>query len=280
MSDDELEIHIAESQPQPRTDVDRLLDMFSALDMGQSDTMHMITIPGAPWSKARPRFNRKGFAYTHPDDIDAEHRTAIYLRQSVRQPYTGNVGVACLFYRPNHQRIDCDNLLKHVCDAANGVLWKDDSQCTALMGFIELDATNPRTVIIVGEHQSTLCRGTNDTHTCQVCGKQFMRTTRMRDRPNKTCSRSCSAILRGFYSLAEPIPCASCGQKFKRRTKTQRFCSEECRRQSLRDKAKSSGRPYSKCTECGAQLAHKRGGRCRSCWCRSPRGPLKPEASA
>lgn len=82
----------------------------------------------------------------------------MFLRNAVRRPFTGNVGLVCLFFRPDRQRIDVDNLLKHVCDAANGVLWVDDTQCTAIAGVIGLDRDDPRTVIAVGVHESTMIR--------------------------------------------------------------------------------------------------------------------------
>ena len=141
------------------SDAQRALSMFAAL--GASDELIMVTILGAPPSKSRPRFARSGHAYSKPADREAEKRTAAHLRAHIREPFPGNVGLACVFYRPNKQRIDTDNMLKHVCDSANGILWADDSQCTAIMGIAVLDADNPRTVVVVGEHVSTLKRGVN-----------------------------------------------------------------------------------------------------------------------
>lgn len=119
-----------------------------------------ITLPGVPTVKARPRFSGRG---TYAADRDAERDTAYRLKQVVRQPHTGNVALACIFYRPDRRRVDADNMLKHVCDAANGVLWLDDSQCTATAAVVELDAANPRTVVAVARHTSTLTRGTDRT---------------------------------------------------------------------------------------------------------------------
>lgn len=251
------------------SDVRKLLSAISALGVAAtSDSLHMVTIPGPPWSKARPRFSRNG-TYAKPEDQDAEQRTAWHLKRRVREPYPGNVGLACLFYRPNHQRIDADNLLKHVCDAANGVLWLDDSQCTAIMGIVELDATHPRTVIMVGTHTSTLKRGSDASVPCKVCGKLVL--IRDRAKTPKTCSRECHTIYKGYRSLAEPIPCAQCQKLFTRRTKTQTLCSQRCRIESVRDKQRGN-KPFSQCTDCGKTLAHKRGGRCRDCWKKSMPG--------
>ncbi|WP_432760999.1 RusA family crossover junction endodeoxyribonuclease [Nocardia cyriacigeorgica] len=233
----------------------------------------MVTIPGAPWSKFRPRFRRNGHAYSKPEDRDAELRTATYLRRVVKQPYTGNVGLACLFFRPNRQRIDTDNLIKHVCDAANGVLWLDDSQCTAVMGIIELDAERPRTVVGIGRHVSSLLRGTDATAPCAVCGQPIPMDGH-RGRPPKTCSPECRQASRGHPDLSLPVPCGHCKNHFRRKTRTSRYCSETCRTDALRAKARAKARPNSRCTSCGTELAHKRGGRCRKCWLADPSGHL------
>jgi Holliday junction resolvase RusA-like endonuclease len=249
-------------------DVERCLDMYDALGSGNDgfdDEIIMITIPGAPWSKARPRFGN-GRTFVKHEDIDAEKRTATYLRKMVRTPFTGNVFIGCLFFRPNRQRIDTDNLIKHVCDAANGVLWKDDSQCTGVMGVLELDPDNPRTVMIIGRHETTLTRGSDDSMPCQICGKLIIRTSRMRGHPPKTCSRECSAIARGYQSLTTPVPCTQCGQMFKRTTKTQHLCSTDCLPGYMRDRAKAVSVPFSRCVDCDSELTHRRGGRCRDCW--------------
>lgn len=257
-----------EVTPRPQSDVDRMLDMFDGLGLSDyADNMAMVMIPGAPWSKSRPRFARKtGRTYTPKEDVDAEERTARFLRARVKTPFTGNVGLACLFFRPNRQRIDTDNLIKHVCDAANGVLWADDSQCTAVMGIVEMDPDRPRTVIVVGEHQSTLRRGTDATIACQVCGGPIY-LDQVAGKVPKTCSPECRLKVPGAAgSLAELVPCLQCGVPFKRGNHAQKLCGERCRYDFLRDKKRAAARPFSRCTTCDAELTHRRGGRCRNCW--------------
>lgn len=241
--------------------------MFSALGLGPSDQMYITTIPGAPWSKSRPRFGR-GRTYMKPEDVDAERRTAMHLKRVVPRPLEGNAGLVCIFYRPNRQRIDTDNLIKHVCDAGNGVLWIDDSQCTAVMGVIELDSENPRTVVAVGGHVSTLLRGTDATNPCKVCSKPI-RVDGHRGHAPLTCPGACRQTYKGYSDLSALIPCARCGKKFRRQTKTNQFCSNDCRIDSLRDKRRETAKPFSRCQDCDKQLTHKRGGRCRECWASS-----------
>jgi Holliday junction resolvase RusA-like endonuclease len=263
----------------PLSDVERCLDMYDALAVaGFDDDLAVVTIPGAPWSKSRPRFG-KGRTFTPREDLDAEKRTATYLRQIIRTPHTGNVFIGCLFFRPNRQRIDTDNLVKHVCDAANGVLWKDDSQCTGLMAVLELDVINPRTVVIIGRHDTTLTRGTDATIACQVCGGPIYLDD-CRGKPPKTCSPECRLKVPGAPgSLAELVPCLHCKTPFRRRTQAQKLCSERCRYDYLRDKRKGVA-TFSACQVCGKQLAHRRGGRCRECWKADPKPLYRMEANA
>jgi Holliday junction resolvase RusA-like endonuclease len=137
------------------SDVARAKKLLAAFGSGLIES---VVIPGAPHSKARPRVGPRG-GYSDPKDKAAEMRTGWIMRSGIKQVRTGNVAICCIFYRPNRQRIDADNLLKHICDSGNGVLWTDDSQITAIMGIVEIDASNPRTVLVMGDHLSTLVRG-------------------------------------------------------------------------------------------------------------------------
>lgn len=250
------------------TDFERGLEMFAAMGLGASHTMLFATIPGAPWSKARPRGTR-----IDPDVQDAQERTASYLRMVAKEPFTGNVALGCVFFRPSRQRIDADNMLKHVCDAATGVLWADDSHCTAIMGVIELDPERPRTLVMAALHQSSLTRGTDATYPCAVCQKpvSILGQSRGPGRVRKTCSRACSSRLRGHIPLHEPVPCAYCKQPFRRVSFYRTMCSPECAHASFRGKRRAKRQPFSSCTTCGKMLTHLRGGRCRACWQAAPK---------
>lgn len=154
-----MPVRLGERPVTTGADAARVGDLMLALGMDSGGPLHIITVPGAPYSKSRPRFSRHGGrAYHDPKDKVAEQSTAVYLKATVRQQFTGNVALACLFFRPDRQRIDADNLLKHVCDAGNGILWVDDCQCTAISGVIEYDKAEPRTVVAVAPHTSTLLR--------------------------------------------------------------------------------------------------------------------------
>ena len=97
-----------------------------------------------PIPKGRPRFTRTGHTYTPP-------RTAFYER-TIRNMYEGPkfegaIGMHVIFGMPipkstkkadkekmlageiaPAKKPDCDNLLKAVSDAGNGVMFEDDSQ--------------------------------------------------------------------------------------------------------------------------------------------------------
>lgn len=238
---------------------------------GPDETLRYLVVPGEPWSKARPRFSaRGGYARTYQkrDDLEAESRMRDALRQ-MGEPFAGNVMVACRFYRSSAQRIDADNLIKHVCDSATGALWEDDSQVTLVMGELHLDTESPRTVIVVGNHASTLARGEDRRKICAHCGESYMPPVSRKRAEGRYCSRQCSYAARAV--ALEPVACPQCGVTFQRRTKTQVHCSRECGYATIRDRKKAASAPFSTCETCGTQLTHRRGGRCRSCWIKEPR---------
>lgn len=242
-------------------DRERALLLCEAMAPG-TGRMFMVVIKGEPASKSRPRFTKHGRPYRTKEDVDAEARTASHLRRTFAAPWTGNVALGCVFFRPSKQRIDVDNMLKHVCDAANGIAWIDDSQVTAVYGVAELDAEHPRTVLMFAQHRSTLLRGTDNVRPCEYCGTEFPivgRTTK------RFCTSACAYKARS-HDLSAPVPCKHCEQPFRRTTSAQVMCSPECRVESLRGKQKAKAGPLSTCTSCGSELSHRRGGRCRACW--------------
>ncbi|MFJ2206029.1 RusA family crossover junction endodeoxyribonuclease [Streptomyces microflavus] len=117
----------------------------------------LIWLPGEPSTKARPRFS-EGRTYKTAEDEQAEARTAWQLRRAFRKPWVGNIALGAVFFRSDRRRVDVDNMLKHICDAGNKIAWEDDAQITALLGFAELDAQHPRTVVVVCRHVSSLDR--------------------------------------------------------------------------------------------------------------------------
>jgi len=235
---------------------------------GDDEQIYYVTVPGDPWSKSRPRFAR-GKTYQPKDDLAAEQALKWRMRAAKARMFPGNVMLVCRFYRSNFQRIDADNLIKHVCDSGNGVLWADDSQVTLVLGEIQYDRENPRTVILVGNHASTLLRGTDEQRPCVHCGLLYTpHPGRGRDQ-QRFCSPRCSYDAR--TTVLSDIQCAQCGKTFRPTTKTQTLCSRACRADLLRAKRRAAAAPFSRCTECDKELKQRRGGRCRDCWRKNPR---------
>ena len=114
-----------------------------------------FTIPGEPKGKARPRLGRGGHTYTPRDTRQYEHEVAeAYYRvlpQDAEEvkPIEGPVAVEITAYfgiprskskkerlriirenvRPT-KKPDIDNIEKIICDALNGIAYRDDSQVT------------------------------------------------------------------------------------------------------------------------------------------------------
>ena len=111
----------------------------------------LFTIDGEPVAKGRPRFRAiKKFVstYTPKKTLVAEkHILECFKAQypNFKTPLEGPISILVKFYMPIHKslskkkqkalilsphlkRPDLDNLLKTVCDALNGHVWKDDSQ--------------------------------------------------------------------------------------------------------------------------------------------------------
>lgn len=230
---------------------------------GDACDIAVTTIYGNPHSKRRPIIAR-GRAMPDAVDVKAEAGTrAVLERRHTR--YTGNVALVCIFFRPNKQRIDADNMLKHVCDAANGLLWDDDSQVTTVLGIVEYDAGLPRTVVGTAPQRTSMLRGSDDVLDCGHCGSEYRRSNM-----NKYCSPKCSHAARGQTLKGTPVVCEYCEEDFVRTTTAQRYCSPECRIEGRRGKFRGRAKPNSRCSSCDKQLAHKRGGRCRECWRSSP----------
>lgn len=235
-------------QSTPTTSRDRFRALGMLRSVGALDHQMMVVVhDGDPASKARARIVR-GHAYT-PAKTTAAQKSLAERMVGVR--FLGNVAVACVFHRSNRQRIDIDNLMKLVLDAATQAdVWDDDSQVTAVVAALEHDPGHPRTVVAFAPHTSTMLRGPDSLPRCAACGNVFDPYGQPRRRH---CSRECR------MTLAEPVPCPQCGVPFKRRTGNNKYCSVACRGLAARRR---------KYCECGALLSKTSYGKCRACWLR------------
>ena len=221
-----------------------------------SGSLEYVVIEGEPYSKARPRVNGSGQVYNSGKQAAQERELGHHLRRNFKEPVRHTVAVACFFYRSTRRRIDVDNLLKQVMDAANGICWYDDSQVTAQLGIIELDPDNPRTVICIGEHQSSMQRVMNNPRPCEICKKEFQPAFHK----TRYCSQACAGLGNG-RGLSPHVKCRHCKKEFKRKNFKQIYCSNKCKHESRR-----RSEQVNHCDDCGKEVANQRAARCRECW--------------
>lgn len=228
---------------------------------------HIAAMPGEPRSKARPRFNGKGQVYS--DRKQREHETALrwHLLAACPQMLAGNLAVVCLFFRSNRLRIDTDNMVKQVLDAANKVCWQDDYQVTGLAAVTGLDVHQPRTIVAIAPHVSTLIRSSlAQMAFCANCGEQFEWHPYASQKPARFCSRTCSGQF-GKSNLMALVTCLVCHQPFKRINAKVKICSEACRLVALEQRNRAKRKhPQSVCDLCGTALSRPEYRRCRECW--------------
>lgn len=197
-------------------------DRYRALQMLQSigasdSSLYVVVHSGNPASKARARIVR-GHAYT-PDKTRVAQASLAHRLRGV-PTFNSNVAVSCVFHRSNRQRIDVDNLVKLVMDAATQAsVWKDDSQVTALVAVLEHDTDHPRTVVAFADHDSTMLRGESAMAKCEACGNPYHATGPGR----RFCSRACR------MSETVILTCPVCGMEFRKRGNYRKYCSVPCR---------------------------------------------------
>lgn len=126
----------------------------------------VVTIPGEPVAKERPRFNTKtGHVYTPAKTKSAESLIAWHIKEAAHAqgftlPVTGSVHVAFGFgTRRNtgggvNRASDLDNYVKLALDAMNGVVFVDDVQVVYLAASIDRDADDAWTSIRLCEEES------------------------------------------------------------------------------------------------------------------------------
>jgi len=243
------------------SDLDKVYAMFDLISPDSTELRYLV-IDGNPKSKMRPKYGN-GKVYKTKEQKNNEEYLSVNFRRAFNKPYTKNVAIGCIFYRSNRQRIDVDNMLKNVMDAANGIIWLDDSQVTAKIGVLELDVERPRTVIVIGQHDSTMKRDLSTKKKCKTCGKTFEVDSPYWNSKTRYCSRECASLSRG-ESLKTKKKCLNCGDYFKRKNYKQKYCSNECRLNAVHKKNRKKPKAY--CEECGKELSKPIYTRCRSCW--------------
>lgn len=233
------------------------------------DRLVMFTHEGAPISKSRARWAFKtGRFYTPTKTAQAEASLSAEFQRALRgEPLTGSVAIVAVFYRPNFQRIDADNLMKLVMDAGTKArAWQDDSQVTAQASFLEYDPVRPRTVIALCPATSTLSRERMRGFTCERCRKPFERD---RFQSGKRVYRFCSTIC-ARAAERSLVKCPKCSKVFPRRRAKQVYCSHACALAVTRQRRLLNLQPPpSRCHTCGGPVSRREYVRCALC---APKG--------
>jgi len=138
-----------------------------------------FTIPGPPQGKARPRVVRakNGLSLTYTPDKTVAYEELVRIRykaaaQGFRFPDEVQVGIQIVARYPvpkskskkvkaamlagqlnPTKKPDCDNIVKIICDALNGIAYKDDAQVT-LVQIRKKYADVPRTDVKLWRDES------------------------------------------------------------------------------------------------------------------------------
>lgn len=243
----------------PEADSGIALDYIRGLLRDQDPTRMVYFVhEGDPVSKARARFHRKtGRVYTPQRTQTAQEALAWRFKAAIKDaPWVGNVAIVAVFYRPNYQRIDADNLMKLVMDAGTEAgVWKDDCQVTHQLAVVELDAQRPRTIVAMCPSVSSLDRHPDLEFVCERCQKVFTRTrVSCVGRTIKFCSNDCRnvAVPKG------EARCPKCDTVFSRSMSGQRYCSNVCKYADASRRAIASlQRPPAVCTKCGTRVSRR-----------------------
>lgn len=131
---------------------------------------YLLTIPGEPIAKARPRMTKSGHVYTPQRTVDYERWVQTLFVEEYGQPRMEGAillqldlhfGIPKSRSKGTRERMrqglerpckrpDIDNCLKSVSDALNGIAYKDDSQIVTAV-IQKFWADEPRAVVTIEE---------------------------------------------------------------------------------------------------------------------------------
>lgn len=220
---------------------------------------------GDPKAKGRARMTKSGHVYTPIETKNAQAEMSFYFKNTLRGfKFDTPVAISCVFFRPNFQRIDVDNMMKLVMDAGTKAnAWVDDCYVASQSSYVEFDQENPRTLVVLSPTKSSLDRSFR--FVCSICQKKFDRKgLAALKRPPKFCSASCRS--EGYVRDRSDVNCPKCDKKFTREKAGQKYCSSECGNAArLVRKPRKDQRPPSLCQKCGEKVSRREYTFCVNC---------------
>lgn len=109
----------------------------------------MLTIPGEPVAKERPRLGKHGNTYTPRKTSAYENSIAWEARAAKVRFHNSLVKVTMRFYSASDKKTDLDNYIKSVLDGLEkGGVFKNDNQVIEIHAFRYMD-DNPRVEVEV-----------------------------------------------------------------------------------------------------------------------------------
>lgn len=231
-----------------------------------SDIVVRATYQGLPLAKQRPRFSKSGRVYTPSETRQYEASLrAIFADGMGGSPPDGESRFAlrCFFVRDSRHRIDCDNLIKAVSDAATKTVWVDDSQVLEVVGRLYLAQPNPRAEMLIHRVPDFTRK-----RVCPECGAGFAISP---SASKKYCSEPCR-----LKNKNVELTCVACQRLFvlpncqaarrSREGSPRRFCSRSCSKAFWWQNSLTRKRPVGTCANCGASTSKRAYKLCRGCF--------------
>lgn len=112
--------------------------------------MISFTIDGKPMSKSNSYRMGKGKYYVPKAQKDYEAKVLDAAKQSyLGDALEGEIEMEIRLFFPDKRRRDAQNYTKSICDALNGVVYKDDSQIVRITITKTLDRDKPRAEVMI-----------------------------------------------------------------------------------------------------------------------------------
>lgn len=221
-----------------------------------------LTFDGNPLAKSRPRFSR-GRVYNPQKNEDYEEALGWAMKAELGQHEMDDInefGLSCNFYRSTAQRIDVDNMIKTVCDAANNIVWKDDAQCIEVYGRVFRRDKNPRTEMVIYRIPDA---ESSPHKICPQCKIKFKSAPSIK---TVFCSQGCFRASRQRVKICKfcknefEVPLA----KFKRGLRN--FCSYSCSSSYYGEIKSLEYQQKHRCKLCKGPVSRAEYTRCRACF--------------